>query len=425
MNSRTSRPRSPISASTVTGASVPRVIMESKRRLADTGAGEDAHALPAAARHERVDRAHAERELRVDHAARQRVRRLVLDRARAERRAATGPPSIGRPRPSSTRPSSSGPTGIERGAVGFVGAVAGADAAEIAERHAHELVVADRDDFGDHGPEVGLDRDRAADRQVQADDLEVEPEHARDATRPRAAGRRRARRRASRLTSSPLTGSRASVPGSRVQDRADAFDRRVEAGVDAAAVHVDDAVARARGPASATSASERPGARSAGSPSAARSSGCSRATTWPCSGAKSQRACERVAARLARVRELVADEHLRDLERDRRRPGPRCRRARSLRGRTSWLAASASCGTSPMSRAARSSVREPRLGDAVGVARAVAVVVSRAVAVADRALDELGVDDERAGDARRHLAEVGRRGHRMTSRSTRAPWCAP
>ena len=84
-----------------------------QRRLADAGAGEDAEALAAAARHQRVQRAHAERHALDDARALERIRRR-----RQHRRGTTAPavasgpsPSIGRPSPSSTRPSSSSPTG--------------------------------------------------------------------------------------------------------------------------------------------------------------------------------------------------------------------------------------------------------------------------------------------------------------------------
>ena len=48
-------------------------------RLADAGAGEDAHALAPTARHQGVDGAHAEGQLAVDHLAAQRVRCRTLD----------------------------------------------------------------------------------------------------------------------------------------------------------------------------------------------------------------------------------------------------------------------------------------------------------------------------------------------------------
>ena len=75
MNSRTSRPRSPTRQMTLTSPWVERAIMPSSDRLADAGAGEDAEPLAAPARHQRVERAHAERQPAVDHRARQRGRR--------------------------------------------------------------------------------------------------------------------------------------------------------------------------------------------------------------------------------------------------------------------------------------------------------------------------------------------------------------
>ena len=94
MNSRTSRPRSPTSASTEISASVPRAIIDSSVDFPDAGPGEDAHALAAAARHQGVDHADAEGHLRVDQGAAQRVRRCPSGR-HPGLAARLGPPSMG------------------------------------------------------------------------------------------------------------------------------------------------------------------------------------------------------------------------------------------------------------------------------------------------------------------------------------------
>ena len=116
--------------------------------------------------------------------------------------------------------------------------------------------------------------------------------------------------------------------------------------------------------------------------------------------------------------QLVADENLGDLERDRDDlildvDATGCL-ARVQRGG----------GFSELRHETGESHREifgarPSLGDPVGVARVVAVFVSGAVSVADRALDELGRHDERAGDASRHLPEVGRCDHGDVAQHTR------
>ena len=188
MNSRTSRPRSPTSASTVTAASVPRVIIESSVDLPTPepakipmrwprphGMSVSMARTPSGScvsimRRESGCGAWCSTETR----GRCAQRRSAVDRA------------------TETVEHAAEQLGADRNrgrAFGCVRAVAGADAAEIAERHAHQRVVADRDDFGDHRAVVGVDRDRAADRQLHAFDFEIEPEHARDASRHVRAGR--------------------------------------------------------------------------------------------------------------------------------------------------------------------------------------------------------------------------------------------
>ena len=84
MNSRTSRPRSPTRQITLTCGAGRAGDHAQQGGLADARAGEDAQALAAAARHERVERAHAERDALVDARAHERVGRGGLRGARAD-----------------------------------------------------------------------------------------------------------------------------------------------------------------------------------------------------------------------------------------------------------------------------------------------------------------------------------------------------
>src|SRR4029079_2874550 len=56
-----------------------------------------------------------------------------------------------------------------------------AHAAQLAERRAHEALFGDRDDFGHDRTVRGVDPHRRTDRELEAVDLEVEAEDARDA----------------------------------------------------------------------------------------------------------------------------------------------------------------------------------------------------------------------------------------------------
>ena len=86
-----------------------------QRRLTDAGTGEDAHALPAAARHERVERAHAERQrfacrscgASAGAAPRGRRRHVRNVRAATGRRRSGGRDRRGRGRAARARPGSS------------------------------------------------------------------------------------------------------------------------------------------------------------------------------------------------------------------------------------------------------------------------------------------------------------------------------
>ena len=134
--------------------------------LADAAAGEDAHALAAAERGERVDDADAQRERGVDASAVQRVRRRAVD-ADARQVGGSGRPSNGRPSPSSTRPSSSSPTGTVNGRPVADDEVAGADPGDRAERQAGREMpvrsVLDGDDLGGDDRVGRVDLDEFAD----------------------------------------------------------------------------------------------------------------------------------------------------------------------------------------------------------------------------------------------------------------------
>ena len=122
-----------------------------QRGLADAAAGHDRDALAAAARHEGVEGADAEADL----AGRSGARlsgggRLVVDRDAGGRRSSGGPPSIGRPRPSTTRPSSSGPTGIESGPPVERTCMPARSPVVDGHRQAHQPVGAAGGDLGEH-----------------------------------------------------------------------------------------------------------------------------------------------------------------------------------------------------------------------------------------------------------------------------------
>ena len=107
MNSRTSRPRSPTRAMTLTSALVFRAIIPRSDALADAAAGDDADALSAPAG------SGARRWPRTPVPSGRSMRERSIGFGRRPDRprrtgAPTGPlPSIGRPRPSSTRPTRS------------------------------------------------------------------------------------------------------------------------------------------------------------------------------------------------------------------------------------------------------------------------------------------------------------------------------
>ena len=178
-NSRTSRPRSPTRASTETSALGAAGDHRQQARLADAGAGEDADALAAAAGHERVEGAHAERQLGVDAGAAHGRRGRALDtgpdagRAGADRRRsdgrgrrARGRAGRGRPARSAAhrwpRPGSPTPTPAHR-----------------SERHAGGGVAVQRDDLGERSTPASPSRLTAvADGGVEPGDVHAEPDRA-------------------------------------------------------------------------------------------------------------------------------------------------------------------------------------------------------------------------------------------------------
>jgi hypothetical protein len=112
MNSLTSRPRSPISPTTITSALGEARHHAQQHALADAGAGEQAHALAA------TDGEQSELMARtptssgvIDRHAQQRVVAGGCAAAHRPSRSSGPRPSSGRPLPSTTRPSSPGPTG--------------------------------------------------------------------------------------------------------------------------------------------------------------------------------------------------------------------------------------------------------------------------------------------------------------------------
>ena len=166
-------------------------------RLADAGAGEDAQALAAAARDQRVEGAHAER---------QRARRpgarlsasggAAVDRdAGQRRRAAAGRPAAGRGRRAPGRAAAS-PTGTCSGRAGGDGRVAGADAGERAERQAGAggRPVRRRPPRPAPAPAVADARRRSPTRPAEPRHVTDRPTHLVDLAARRAGGRRSASR---------------------------------------------------------------------------------------------------------------------------------------------------------------------------------------------------------------------------------------
>ena len=199
-------------------------------RLPDAGSREDAHALPAPARHQRVDRAHAERELGVDHAARERMRCAGAPRRRAGRGAAAGRRRSGgrgrraRGRAARGRPGST-PRRRRRGRGRPSARRAGRRAAcTRARRRGSRRLRRSRDRWSvSTATELPIGRCRPM-------TLEVEPEDARDAAGHVGPGgvEHGVEQRGHAGPSLPRRSGRA--------PRAHAVERGVEAGVDAAAV---------------------------------------------------------------------------------------------------------------------------------------------------------------------------------------------
>ena len=148
-----------------------------QRRLADARAREEAHPLPFTDGQQPVERAHPQRQ-RAGHApARQRIGRRAIDCPRPPP-AIGPPPSIGRPRPSSTRPVSASETAIESGRPVAVTVEAGPMPAGVPQRHQHGLVAAEPDHLGLQA--VALHLDQLADARARHDCAHDEAGHLRD-----------------------------------------------------------------------------------------------------------------------------------------------------------------------------------------------------------------------------------------------------
>ena len=176
MNSRTSRPRSPTSAMTLTSARVLRAIMPSSALLPTPEPAKMPRRWPRPqvssvliARTPRssgvADRRALERVDRADRRGRPRAR------PRSDR-----PPSIGTPSPSSTRPRQRRADADHRPVAGDHDAVPRLDAGDLAERHQEHAVLPKADDLGGDAlaTVAALDPADAADRQPGARALDHE-----------------------------------------------------------------------------------------------------------------------------------------------------------------------------------------------------------------------------------------------------------
>ena len=176
MNSATSRPRSPISATTETFASVPRAIIDSSDDLPTPDPAKMPNRWPLPHGIEAVEHPHPER------AAARSTRPL---RSGWGGRPSTltscprrgGPPSIGRPRPSSTRPRSLSPTTIERGRPTGVAGVP-ARSPVVSPRATHTALPSlQRDHLGLQRPVVGQQHQTVTDRGGHAADPDGHAHH--------------------------------------------------------------------------------------------------------------------------------------------------------------------------------------------------------------------------------------------------------
>ena len=152
-----------------------------QHRLADAGAGEDAHALAAAAGQEGVDRADAEIDLAADAAARMGGRRVVADRD-ADLAGEQRPLAVDR---LAQRIDDAAEPALVREhlrlAFRHFRLAAEPDAVQVAERHQERAAVAEADDLARNAPSgAGDDRAAAADGQKPL-----------DSRRPRPVGRAR------------------------------------------------------------------------------------------------------------------------------------------------------------------------------------------------------------------------------------------
>ncbi len=217
MNSRTSRPRSPTSAITLIDALDRARDHAHQRGLADARAREDPEPLPAPARHEAVERAHAERDALADARPRQRVGRRRDRRARdpAGRRSAV----VRRAEPVDHAPEQPVADLDAKRCARRQHPRAGPDAVQLAERHQQRASFPEAHDLGcdRRAVAVGSDHAHLADLRLQARRLDDQADQVRDiavtagevrfAQRTRAPGQQRAGGRVAHAAGSGMASS--------------------------------------------------------------------------------------------------------------------------------------------------------------------------------------------------------------------------
>ncbi len=182
MNSRTSRPRSPTRQMTFTSAFVERAIMPSSEDLPTPEPAKMPRRWPRP-QGTRASRARTPSDTR----SVMRGRSIglggaasIFDRGRSS---TGGPPSMGRPSPSSTRPSSAGAVGNPDRLAGGGDPVAGPDAVHLAQRHQQGAPGPEADDLGRRRMAVATGGDVAdlADLGLEAGRLDDQPDQVADA----------------------------------------------------------------------------------------------------------------------------------------------------------------------------------------------------------------------------------------------------
>ena len=340
-----------------TAASVPRAIIDSRLDLPTPEPANMPRRWPRPHGHEGVERAHAERQRLCRPAARPGASGARSSTPTGRTSRSGGPPSIGRPRPSSTRPSSAGADRHAAAAPPVRDArLAGAGRRRSGPSGMQvQPVAVDGDDLGQHARRRRSTRTQLADGGVEPGDVDDRPDAPVDPAGARAGGRPRSRRAscvARRGPGEALTG----------QHRADALERggragrrRRGAGSATASPGASDGSATSR----TDAAAER---RRAGAVRRARRgrSGCRRTVAGPSSGAAAPARGARASGRLGGQLELAADDGLGDRATARSaivrpaRRSDRCRRGRPARRRPSQpVGACDDC-------ASRSARRRPR-----------------------------------------------------------------